>query len=135
MSENIEKTADIFKELDDTELEIVFIEKIYKKLKEADNKHELRTAPALLLCMSIVDTLKKYSELAAENNRTIPHEDIFNMLLNKGESFLVLVANDESKAPYISQRLNELRSWSKELLYILKKDLTNKPEYNHLKKE
>ncbi len=135
MSESTENTVDIFKELDDTELEIVFIEKIYKKLKEADSKHELRTAAALLLCMSIVDTLKKYNELVVENNRTIPHEDVFNMLLNKGESFLVLVANDESKAPYISQRLNELRSWSKELLYTLKKDLTNKPEYNHLKKE
>lgn len=135
MVENAEKTVDIFKELDDIELEIVFIEKIYKKLKEADNKHELRTAPALLLCMSIVDTLKKYNELAVENNRTIPHEDVFNMLLNKGESFLILVANDESKAPYISQRLNELKSWSKELLYTLKKDLINKPEYNHLKKE
>lgn len=134
MSENTEKTVDIFKELDDTELEIVFIEKIYKKLKEADGR-ELRTAPALLLCMSIVDTLKKYNGLVAENNRTIPHEDVFNMLLNKGESFLILVANDESKAPYISQRLNELKSWSKELLYTLKKDLTNKPEYNHLKKE
>lgn len=134
MSENTEKTVDIFKELDDTELEIVFIEKIYKKLKESDGR-ELRTAPALLLCMSIVDTLKKYNGLVAENNRTIPHEDVFNMLLNKGESFLILVANDESKAPYISQRLNELKSWSKELLYTLKKDLTNKPEYNHLKKE
>lgn len=121
------------KELDDLEFEIMFVDNIYKKLKSLD-KPNMRTETLLFMYMSVVEALKKYKALAKEGSRTVPHEDVVDLILSKGEGFLMSVANDNSKAPYAQQSLSDLREWSKSLLFMLKKELLDKPKYTHLKK-
>lgn len=121
------------KELDDLEFEIMFVDNIYKKLKSLD-KPNMRTETLLFMYMSVVEALKKYKALAKEGSRTVPHEDVVDLILSKGEWFLTSVANDNSKAPYAQQSLSDLREWSKSLLFMLKKELLDKPKYTHLKK-
>ena len=121
------------KELDDLEFEIMFVDNIYKKLKSLD-KPNMRTETLLFMYMSVVEALKKYKALAKEGSRTVPHEDVIDLILSKGEGFLTSVANDNSKAPYAQQSLSDLREWSKSLLFMLKKELLDKPKYTHLKK-
>jgi len=126
-------TNESLKELDDLEFEIAFIDSIYKKLKSLD-KPGLRTETLLFVYMSVVESLKKYKSLAKDSNRTIPHEDVVDIIITKGDNFLSSVANDESRAPYTQQSLSEVREWSKDLLFMLKNELTDKPNYTHLKK-
>lgn len=125
--------AESLKELDDLEFEIMFVDNIYKKLKSLD-KPNMRTETLLFMYMSVVEALKKYKALAKEGSRTVPHEDVVDLILSKGEGFLTSVANDNSKAPYTQQSLSDLREWSKSLLFMLKKELLDKPKYTHLKK-
>jgi hypothetical protein len=126
-------TVESLKELDDLEFEIMFIDNIYKKLKSLD-KPDMRTETLLFMYMSVVEALKKYKALAKEGSRTVPHEDVVDLILSKGEGFLTSVANDNSKAPYTQQSLSDLREWSKSLLLMLKMELLDKPKYTHLKK-
>lgn len=133
MSENAENVIDSLKELDDVEFEIMFIDNIFKKLKSLD-KSDIRTETLLFMYMSVIEALKKYRDLAKEGNRTIPHEDVFNTILTKGETFLASVANDEAKVPYTQKSLLDLREWTKNLLLVLKKELLERPKYSHLKK-
>lgn len=133
MSENAENVIDSLKELDDVEFEIMFIDNIFKKLKSLD-KSDIRTETLLFMYMSVIEALKKYRDLAKEGNRTIPHEDVFNTILTKGETFLASVANDETKVPYTQKSLLDLREWTKNLLLVLKKELLERPKYSHLKK-
>lgn len=128
-----DSTVESLKELDDLEFEIMFVDNIYKKLKSLD-KPDMRTETLLFMYMSVVEALKKYKALAKEGNRTVPHEDVVDLILSKGEGFLTSVANDNSKAPYTQQSLSDLREWSKSLLLMLKMELLDKPKYTHLKK-
>jgi lantibiotic modifying enzyme len=121
------------KELNDLEFEIVFIDSVFKKLKSVIDKKELRTESLLLIYMSIIETIRKYTDLTREANRSIPHEDAVNMIISKGENFLKSVANNESKAPYAQQSLSDTFECTKELLFALKKELTDLPKYSHLK--
>lgn len=133
MSDSIENIAESLKELDDLELEILFVDNIFKKLKTLD-KAGVRSEMLLFMYMSVIESLKKYKDIAKEGNRQIPHEDVLNTIISKGELFLTTVANDETKAPYVQQSLSDLREWVKDLLFVLKKELLENPKYSHLKK-
>jgi len=133
MSEVAENTIESLKELDDVEFEIMFVDNIFKKLKSLD-KPDIRTETLLFLYMSVVESFKKYKDLARESDRSIPHEDVVETIITKGESFLTTVANDEAKAPYVQQSMSDLREWTKDLLFVLKKELLERPKYSHLRK-
>lgn len=132
MSDSIESTVESLKELNDLEFETLFVDGIYKKLKQLDSTN-IRTETMLFMYMSVVESLKKYKFLVKEGNRSIPHKDEVDLLISKGESFLTSVANDESKAPYVQQSVADVREIAKELLFTLKKELTEDPKYSHLK--
>lgn len=132
MSDSIESAVESLKELNDLEFETLFVDGIYKKLKQLDNT-SIRTETMLFMYMSVVESLKKYKFLVKEGNRSIPHKDEVDLLISKGESFLSSVANDESKAPYVQQSIADVREIAKELLFTLKKELTEDPKYSHLK--
>jgi len=132
-SNSSNKEYDSLKELSDLEFEIVFIDSIYKKIKSLDNP-DLRTETLLFMYMSVVESLKKYKALAKEGGRAVPHEDVVDLILDKGDGFLRSVAFDEMKAPYVQQSLSDLREWTKSLLFTLKKELVGTPEYSHLQK-
>ena len=120
------------KDLNDLEFEVVFIDSIQKKLKqlvELDAK-----SPSLLLAyLSVVESLKKFKELCTEGNRKVLHEDIIDLLISKGDSFLSKVAFDEDKYMYVSKSLNSMNDVVKDLMLSLKNDLTDLPQYAHLK--
>lgn len=132
MSDSIESAVESLKELNDLEFETLFVDGIYKKLKQLDNTN-IRTETMLFMYMSVVESLKKYKFLVKEGDRSIPHKDEVDLLISKGESFLASVANDESKAPYVQQSVADVREIAKELLFTLKKELTEDPKYSHLK--
>lgn len=127
-----------FNELDDTEFEIVFIDAVYKKLKSLDQPG-IKTATLLFLYMSVVDSVKKYKELAKEFDRTIPHEETVNLIITKGEAFLTKVANDTnedvyaSSAVYTAKETASMHELVKELLLVLKKELVNTDKYAYLR--
>lgn len=129
MSDNL----DSLKELDDLEFEIMFIDNIYKKLKSLD-KPDMRTETLLFMYMSVTEALKKYKAMAQELEKSVPHEDVVDVIVSKCDGFLRTVANDETKAPYTQQSLSDVRELTKELLFVLKKELLEKPKYTHLKK-
>ena len=129
MSDNL----DSLKELDDLEFEIMFIDNIYKKLKSLD-KPDMRTETLLFMYMSVTEALKKYKAMAQELEKSVPHEDVVDVIVSKCEGFLRTVANDETKVPYTQQSLSAVRELTKELLFVLKKELLEKPKYTHLKK-
>ena len=85
--------------------------------------------------LSIIDTLKKFKLLATEGDRSIPHEESIDMIISKSEAFLSSVANDESKVMYTFQSLSTAHSFVKELLWQLKKELADTPQYSYLKRE
>ena len=120
------------KDLNDLEFEVVFIDSIQKKLKqlvELDAK-----SPSLLLAyLSVVESLKKFKELCAESNRKVLHEDIIDLLISKGDSFMSKVAFDEDKYIYEKKALNSMNDIVKDLMLSLKNDLTDLPQYAHLK--
>lgn len=127
-----DKLVQDFKSLSDLEYEIVFIDSIFKKLKSL-SRQNVRTSSALFMYMSVVETLKKYKELAKAGDRTIPHEDVVDLVISKGESFLRTVANDESKAPYTGQSITDLYDLVKNLWFVLKSELLDTPEYAYLR--
>lgn len=133
MSESVENIVESLKELNDTEFALMFVDSVYKKLKSLD-KPSIRTETLLFMQRSVVESIKKYKSLANDGNRAIPHEGAFDLIISKGESFLKSVANDETKAPYVQQSISDLREWSKDLLFVLKKELLDDPKYSHLKK-
>ena len=132
--DDTEKLVETFKNLSDLEYEIVFIDSVYKKLKSV-TRQDIRTTSALFIYMSVVETLKKYKNYASIGNRTVPHEDVVDLVISKGESFLRNVANDESKAPYTCQSITDLYDIVKDLWYVLKSELLDTPEYAYLKPE
>jgi hypothetical protein len=121
-----------FKDLSDLEFELVFIDSIYKKLKSLDRSN-IRSTTLLFMYMSIVESLKKYRSLSIDGNRIIPHEDVIDLLINKGDSFLSSVAKDENKALYVEQSLSTVYDLVKDLWFVLKNELTDSPKYAHLK--
>lgn len=127
-----DELSDKFKDLNDLEFEIVFIDSIAKKLKSTD-KADVRSETLLLIYYGIVESLKKFKQMAIESNRTIPHEDAVDLIISKCDSFLISVANNEGKALYVQQSLKDTNEIVKSLLFNLKKDLVETPEYNHLK--
>ena len=132
MSESLSEIVDKFKDLNDLEFEILFIDDICKKLKRAD-RSEIRSESLLIIYLYIIDTLKKFKFLAAEGDRSVPHEDAINMIISKSEAFLAKVANDESQAMRTAQSLSIAHSFIKDLLLQLKKELTNNPKYSYLR--
>ena len=128
-----EKLVDSFKDLDDLEFEILFIDSVYKKLKSVLDKHDARTATLLFIYYSVVETVKKFKSLAADSNRSVPHEDAVDLIISKSEGFLSDVANNEEKAPYAYQSLFSVFELVKSLLFMLKSELVNNPKYAHLK--
>jgi hypothetical protein len=134
MSDSLNDIVDQFKDLSDLEFEILFIDDICKKLKRID-KQGIRSESLLIVYLSIIDTLKKFKLLATEGCRSIPHEDAIDMTISKSEAFLSRVADDESQAMYASQSLSAAHSFIKELLWQLKKELTETPKYSYLKRE
>ena len=87
----------------------------------------------LIIYLYIIDTLKKFKFLAAEGDRSVPHEDSINMIISKSEAFLAKVANDESQAMRTAQSLSIAHSFIKDLLLQLKKELTDNPKYSYLR--
>lgn len=134
MSDSLNDIVDQFKDLSDLEFEILFIDDICKKLKRID-KRGIHSESLLIVYLSIIDTLKKFKLLATEGGRSIPHEDAIDMTISKSEAFLSRVADDESQVMYASQSLSAAYSFIKELLWQLKKELTETPKYSYLKRE
>lgn len=134
MSDSLNDIVDQFKDLSDLEFEILFIDDICKKLKRID-KQGIRSESLLIVYLSIIDTLKKFKLLATEGCRSIPHEDAIDMIISKSEAFLSRVADDESQAMYAFQSLSAAHSFIKELLWQLKKELTDTPKYSYLRRE
>lgn len=134
MSDSLNDIVNQLKDLSDLEFEILFIDDICKKLKRID-KQGIRSESLLIVYLSIIDTLKKFKLLAIEGGRSIPHEDAIDMTISKSEAFLSRVADDESQAMYASQSLSAAYSFIKELLWQLKKELTETPKYSYLKRE
>ena len=132
MSESLGEIVDKFKDLNDLEFEILFIDDICKKLKRVD-RSEIRSESLLIIYLYIIDTLKKFKFLAAEGDRSVPHEDAINMIISKSEAFLAKVASDESQAMRTSQPLSIAHSCIKDLLLQLKKELTDNPKYSYLR--
>lgn len=132
MSESLSEIVDKFKDLNDLEFEILFIDDICKKLKRVD-RSEIRSESLLIIYLYIIDTLKKFKFLAAEGDRSIPHEDAINMIISKSEAFLAKVANDESQVMRTAQSLSIAHSFIKDLLLQLKKELTDNPKYSYLR--
>lgn len=132
--EDSEKLIDSFKEMDDLEFEIIFIDSIYKKLKSLLDKHDARTSTILFMWYSIIETAKKYKSLAADGNRSVPHEDMVDFIINKSESFLSEVAANKDKAHYAYKSMLAVYELTKDLLFMLKSELVNtNPKYAHLK--
>lgn len=129
---DLESIVESFKDLSDLELEIMFVDGVCKKLKQLD-KQGVRSETLLFMYMSIIETLKKFKDIAQEGKRSIPHEDAIDLTISRGEAFLKSVANDESQVPYVSKSLSDMYSFVKELMWMLKKELTDTPEYAHLK--
>ena len=98
---DIDKIVESFKDLSDLELEIIFIDGVCKKLKQIDQQG-IRSETLLFMYISVIETLKKYKNIAKEGSRSIPHEDAIDLTMSKAEAFLKSVANDESQVPYVS---------------------------------
>ena len=81
------------KDLNDLEFEIVFVDTVYKKIKQVD-KPDIRTSTLLFIYMSIVESLKKYKALAIETGRNIPHKDMIDIIIAKGEHYLISVCDE-----------------------------------------
>lgn len=126
------------KELDDIEFEIMFIDNICKKLKSLD-KPDIKSNTLLFMYMSVIDSIKRYKELAIEANREIKHRDAIDLIINKGTTYLTEVANDTtediyaSKAIHAAKELSAMHDLFKGLLLMLKSDLVELPKYNYLK--
>lgn len=133
-----ENKLDQLKDLNSLEFEIMFIDNICKKLKSLD-KPGIKASTLLFMYMSVVESVKRYKELAEESNREIHHQDAVNLIINKGEQYLKEVANDtsedvyESKAIYITKAIDNIHELVKELLLVLKNDLVNTDKYAYLK--
>lgn len=136
--EQSENKLDQLKDLNSLEFEIMFIDNICKKLKTL-NKSGIKVSTLLFMYMSVIESVKHYKELANETNREIHHADAVNLIINKGEQYLADVANDtsddvyESKAAYITKAIDDIHELVKELLLVLKNDLTNTDKYSYLK--
>ena len=117
--------------LNDLEFEIVFIDSIHKKLRML-NHCEVRIATMLFIYMSVIESLRKYKQLAADSNREIPHVEAINMLISKGDVFLSSVADNEEISYYAYKSLSDFYEFTKDLLVMLKSDLTSDPKYSHL---
>lgn len=133
--EDIKNLSEQFKELNDVEFEIIFVDSVYKKLKSLTDKSDISTATLLFAYYSVVETLKKYRDLATEIGRDIPYKYMLDLIISKCDSFLTTVAENENKAPYVYKSLTEISGITKELLLLLKTKLVEMPEYNYLKKE
>lgn len=120
------------KELDDLELEILFMDMIYKKLKQMCN-NTVYTHTLLISYFSIVETLKKYKTVAEELNKKIPHLETINVMQQKIEDFLTEVANNESRAMYVHNSVSQVYEFSKEIMLSLKRELVKQPKYEYLK--
>lgn len=120
------------KDLNDLEFEIVFVDAVYKKIKQVD-KPDIRTSTLLFIYMSIVESLKKYKALAIETGRNIPHKDMIDIIIAKGEHYLISVCYDEAKANYVQQSLRTLYDLTYNLMTLLKSELIATPKYEHLK--
>ena len=134
MSDSLNDIVNQFKDLNDLEFEILFVDDICKKLKRTD-KQGIRSESLLIVYISIISILKKFKLLAVEGGRSIPHEDAIDMIISKSEAFLSIVADDESQAMRVSQSLSATYSFVKELLLQLKKELAETPKYSYLKHE
>ena len=134
MSDSLNDIVNQFKDLNDLEFEILFVDDICKKLKRTD-KQGIRSESLLIVYISIISILKKFKLLAVEGGRSIPHEDAIDMIISKSEAFLSIVADDESQAMRVSQSLSATYSFVKELLLQLKKELSETPKYSYLKHE
>lgn len=130
--DNNDVNLDALKELNDLEFEIVFVDAVYKKIKQLD-KPGIRTSTLLFLYMSIVESLKKYELLAKETNRDIPHKDMVDIIIAKGERYLMSVCDEEDKANYVQQSLRTLYDLTYNLMTLLKSELIAIPKYEHLK--
>lgn len=130
--DNNDVNLDALKELNDLEFEIVFVDAVYKKIKQLD-KPGIRTSTLLFLYMSIVESLKKYELLAKETNRDIPHKDMVDIIIAKGERYLMSVCDEEDKANYVQQSLRTLYDLTYNLMTLLKSELVAIPKYEHLK--
>lgn len=128
-----DKNLDSLKELNDTEFEILFIDNIYKTLKKFD-KPNIKTTSLLLLHLSVVDSLKKYKDLAKETDHNILYPDEIDAVIKRGELYLQDVAADEFKSLYVEQDVSTLTDLIKGILLMLKKDLVELPKYSYLKK-
>lgn len=127
-----DKLISDLKELDDIEFEVVFIDKVYKKLKAVLNS-DSKSPTLLLVYMGILDTLRSYVSLAKETDRTIPYDEIVDLIIHNGDEFLSSVAADESKYMYVMQSLSKINNLVKDLMLLLKIDLMKNDKYEHLR--
>lgn len=130
--EDIKNIIDKFSSLNDLEFEILFVDAVAKKLKSLD-KSNIRTETLLFLYFSIVETLKKFKFLANEGNRIIPYIEYVDLIISKCDAYLSSVTEENNKALYVQQSLSDTNELVKGLLFSLKKDLVDTPEYEHLK--
>ena len=104
MSDN---NLDSLKELNDTEFAILFIDNIFKSLKRFD-RPDITTSSLLLLYLSVVNSLKKYKEVAEETEHNVLYSDEIDSIIKRSELYLQKVAEDESKSLYVEQDIDSL---------------------------
>lgn len=119
------------KDLNDYEFEILFVDSIYKSIKVNVNNTLSRTHGLLFLLYSVVESYKKYKSYANDSNRTVPHEDVVDLIINKCDNYLSSV--DEANSVYISKVLNDILDLTKALLLTLKSEIVEFDEYKYLK--
>ena len=127
-----ESIIESLKELDDLEFEIVFVDSINKKLKKLDAQG-IRMSTMLFMYMSIVESLKKYKQLVSEGNRQILHNEVIDLIINKGDSFLSSVAHEQERSMYVYRALSDIQSLVKDLMSVLKNEMLDDPKYAYLR--
>jgi hypothetical protein len=127
-----ESSIKTLKELNDLELQILFVDSVSKKMKAVLNHRDISTATLLFMYYSIVETLKKYKSVVEETKHSIPHEDIINLIISKGDSFLSDVSISEDKIPYSYKALEDNYTIVKDLMLMLKQELVSTDKYSDL---
>ena len=131
----IKNMIESFSDMTDLELEIIFIDSIYKTVSSIVSRRETRTSSLLFTLYSVVESLNKYKGLVLADDRSIPHEDFVNMIIGKCDNFIRIVIDNEDKIPYTYQQLGEISELFKELSLLQKKELIETDKYSYLKQK
>lgn len=131
----IRNMIESFRDMTDLEMEIIFIDSIYKTVNNVVNQRETRTSTLLFTLYSVVESLNKYKGLVFADDRSVPHEEFVDMIIGKCENFIRVVIDNENKIPYTYQQLGDISELFKELSLLQKKELVETDKYSYLKRD